>query len=189
MNDINRRVIIIDDHPLFRKGAGDLVMMEGSFEFAGEAASGLEGIELAKRVNPDLILLDLNMKGMDGLETLKTLRKSGCEARIIMLTVSNEETDVVSALRAGADGYLLKDMEPEDIIKEALAGQASLQMALGTSPQTPLPRWQLCLLICHFGFQHGIYDGDNFTCDCDQGDLGGFSCFSQSAIFFRQFGF
>ena len=112
------KVIIIDDHPLFRKGAVDLVKMEGSLEFVGEAASGEEGIELALVQKPDLILLDLNMKGMDGLATLKALRKSGCEARIVMLTVSDDETDVVNSLRAGADGYLLKDMEPEDIVRE-----------------------------------------------------------------------
>jgi two-component system, NarL family, nitrate/nitrite response regulator NarL len=118
MSEHRNRVIIIDDHPLFRKGAGDLVKMQGSLEFVGEAASGEEGIELALAQKPDLILLDLNMKGMDGLATLKALRKEGCEARIVMLTVSNDEADVVNALRAGADGYLLKDMEPEDIARE-----------------------------------------------------------------------
>ena len=112
------RVIIIDDHPLFRKGASHLVNMEDSLEFVGEAASGEEGIVLALETRPDLILLDLNMKGMDGLETLTKLREKGCDARIIILTVSNDERDVVSVLRAGADGYLLKDMEPEDILKE-----------------------------------------------------------------------
>ncbi len=118
MSEQHNRVIIIDDHPLFRKGAGDLVKMEGSLEFVGEAASGAEGVALALRQKPDLVLLDLNMKGMDGLATLKALRSAGCEARVIMLTVSDDEADVVGALRAGADGYLLKDMEPEDIVKE-----------------------------------------------------------------------
>ncbi len=118
MSEPANRVIIIDDHPLFRKGAAHLVSMEPSLEFIGEAASGEEGIALTLQTNPDLILLDLNMKEMDGLETLKRLRDRGCDARIIILTVSNDERDVVSALRAGADGYLLKDMEPEDILKE-----------------------------------------------------------------------
>jgi two-component system, NarL family, nitrate/nitrite response regulator NarL len=111
-------VVIIDDHPLFRKGAVQLVEMEGSLGIALEAASGKEGIALAKQHKPDLILLDLNMKGMDGLETLKALRRNECDARIIILTVSDNEEDVVSALRAGADGYLLKDMEPECIAAE-----------------------------------------------------------------------
>ncbi len=130
MNKDNKRVIIIDDHPLFRKGAGDLVRMEGALEFVGEASSGEEGIALALQQRPDLILLDLNMKGMDGLETLTALRKAGCEARIIMLTVSNDEKNVVNALRAGADGYLLKDMEPEDIVTELhRAGQGHIVLS------------------------------------------------------------
>ena len=130
MNSAPNRVIIIDDHPLFRKGAADLVRMDGALEFVGEAASGEEGIALAQSRNPDLILLDLNMKGMDGLQTLKALRKAGSEARIIMLTVSNEERDVVSALQAGADGYLLKDMEPEDLVCELhRAGQGHIVMS------------------------------------------------------------
>ncbi len=118
MSDQTTSVIIIDDHPLFRKGAAHLVEMEGSMTFIGEAASGEEGVKLDARLKPDLILLDLNMKGMDGLTTLRALREGGCEARIVMLTVSNNEADIVGALRAGADGYLLKDMEPEDIVTQ-----------------------------------------------------------------------
>ncbi len=73
---------------------------------------------MAKQHKPDLILLDLNFKGLDGLETLKALRRNECDATIIILTVSDNEGDLVSALQAGADGYLLKDMEPECIAAE-----------------------------------------------------------------------
>lgn len=109
-------LIAIDDHPLFRKGVADLVEMEPSLKMIGEAADGESGLALAKSLQPDLILLDLNMKGMDGLATLKAIRDSDLDARVIMLTVSDNEDDVVAALRAGADGYLLKDMEPEDTL-------------------------------------------------------------------------
>lgn len=109
-------VIVIDDHPLFRKGVADLIAMEPSLHLVGEAASGEAGVCLAEETDPDLILLDLNMKGMDGLETLRRLREADLDARIVMLTVSDSEEDVVAALRAGADGYLLKDMEPEEIL-------------------------------------------------------------------------
>jgi two-component system nitrate/nitrite response regulator NarL len=109
-------VVAIDDHPLFRKGVADLVELEPSLRMIGEAASGEEGVELARLLDPDLILLDLNMKGMDGIETLKRIKQAGMEGRVIMLTVSDNEEDVVAALRAGADGYLLKDMEPEDTL-------------------------------------------------------------------------
>lgn len=116
MGDTVSTLIAIDDHPLFRKGVADLIEMEPSIEMVGEAPSGEEGITLAEECRPDLILLDLNMKGMDGLETLRNLKQRGIDSRIIMLTVSDNEDDVVSALRAGADGYLLKDMEPEDTL-------------------------------------------------------------------------
>ncbi|MES9903271.1 MAG: two-component system response regulator NarL [Sedimenticola sp.] len=109
-------LLAIDDHPLFRKGVADLIDMEDSFKLVGEAASGQEGIKLARELNPDIILLDINMKGMDGLETLKAIKALGVDSRVLMLTVSDNEEDVISALRLGADGYLLKDMEPEDIL-------------------------------------------------------------------------
>jgi len=119
-------VIAIDDHPLFRKGVADLIALSDSLALVGEAASGQEGLELAVKLNPDLILLDMNMKGMGGIETLKAIKATEIDSRVIMLTVSDNEDNVIAALRAGADGYLLKDMEPEDILKRlqtAASGQ------------------------------------------------------------------
>jgi len=116
-NDSTYSVISIDDHPLFRKGVSDLIDMDNTLNLVGEADNGLDGLKLAEEHNPDLILLDINMKGMDGLETLKAIKDKDVDSRIMMLTVSDNETDVVTALRLGADGYLLKDMEPEDILK------------------------------------------------------------------------
>ncbi len=110
------RIVVIDDHPLFRKGVADLIAMAANMELVGEAADGETGLVVARDTRPDLILLDLNMKGLDGLGTLRRLRELDQDVRVIMLTVSDSEEDVVAALRAGADGYLLKDMEPEDIL-------------------------------------------------------------------------
>lgn len=110
------RVVVIDDHPLFRKGVADLIAMSPNLTLVGEAADGESGIQVVGLTNPDLVLLDLNMKGLGGLETLKHLREQNPEVRVVMLTVSDSEEDVVAALRAGADGYLLKDMEPEEIL-------------------------------------------------------------------------
>jgi len=127
------RALIIDDHPLFRRGVTQLLALENDFEVVGEAAGGQEGIELAKLHAPDLILLDLNMKGMDGLETLRTLRDMGCEARIIMVTVSNAPEDLMAAIRAGADGYILKDNDPEDILRmvcNVMQGQTAISPEL-----------------------------------------------------------
>jgi two-component system nitrate/nitrite response regulator NarL len=110
------RVVVIDDHPLFRKGVADLIAMTPSLRLVGEAADGESGIHVVGATHPDLILLDLNMKGLDGIETLRRLRELDPEVRVVMLTVSDNEEDVLAALRAGADGYLLKDMEPEEIL-------------------------------------------------------------------------
>lgn len=109
-------ILVIDDHPLFRKGVAQLLALDSGFKMVGEAASGSEGLELAKALKPDLILLDLNMKGMNGIDTLRAIRAADLDSRVIILTVSDNEEDLVTALRAGADGYLLKDMEPEDLL-------------------------------------------------------------------------
>ncbi|MBI5331038.1 MAG: two-component system response regulator NarL [Betaproteobacteria bacterium] len=124
-----QRLLVIDDHPLFRKAVLQLVHMTGDFEVVGEASSGPEGLELARALQPDMILLDLNMKEMNGIEVLKVIKGWGLDVRVVMLTVSDETGDLVAALRAGADGYLLKEMEPEDLLaklKEAAAGQVTL---------------------------------------------------------------
>jgi len=126
-------LLIVDDHPLFRKGVVQLVDSAGGFKLLGEASSGAEGIELAYVHHPDMILLDLNMKDMSGVDVLKVLKAADLDSRVIMLTVSDQQEDLVAALRAGADGYLLKDMEPEDLVaylKEAARGQMVLSPAL-----------------------------------------------------------
>jgi two-component system nitrate/nitrite response regulator NarL len=117
----NQTIITIDDHPLFRKGLADLIEMDDSLALIGEAASGEEGLALAVELDPDLVLLDINMKGMDGLETLRALKSADLDSRVMMLTVSDNEEDVLAAIRAGADGYLLKDMEPEDTLESIRA--------------------------------------------------------------------
>jgi two-component system nitrate/nitrite response regulator NarL len=131
--DTPQSLLIVDDHPLFRKGVIQLIQAAPEFRFVGEAASGKEGIELARRLQPDMILLDLNMKDMNGVEVLKTLKDEGLESRIIMLTVSDQAEDLMAALQAGADGYLLKDMEPEDLMQqlaEAARGKITISERL-----------------------------------------------------------
>jgi len=110
-------ILVIDDHPLIRRGIKDLVAMDDSFEVIGEADNGASGLELARELQPDIILLDFNMDKMNGLETLEAMKKAQLDCRIIILTVSDNEKNIVSTLRAGADGYILKDMEPEDMLK------------------------------------------------------------------------
>ena len=111
-------ILIVDDHPLFRKGVIQLIQAEPAFRFVGEAASGREGFQLAQSLQPDMILLDLNMKDMSGIDVLKMIKDEGLDSRVIMLTVSDQAEDLMAALQAGADGYLLKDMEPEDLMRQ-----------------------------------------------------------------------
>lgn len=111
-------IILIDDHPLLRRGVRQLLEIEDDLELVFDTGLPAEGIEQAITLEPDMLLLDLNMPEIDGLTTLKRLRDTGYAGRIIMYTVSDQENDVVDALRGGADGYLLKDMEPEDMVHQ-----------------------------------------------------------------------
>lgn len=110
-------VLVIDDHPLFRRGVCQLLAMENRFKVVGEASSGEEGLDLACALDPDLILLDMNMKGWSGVQTLEAMRDADVAARIIILTVSNAPEDLVAAIRAGSDGYILKDTDPEEMLR------------------------------------------------------------------------
>ena len=109
------RVLLIDDHSLVRKGL-EVMLQSRGIEIAASVDSGKEGIEQAKSLKPDIILLDVQMPEMNGLETLAQLRKDGVETPVLMLTMSRDESDLQGALQNGAQGYLLKDMEPDDLV-------------------------------------------------------------------------
>lgn len=131
--DKHYKVFLIDDHALFRKGVGQIINDNPSFEVVGEASSGLEGIELVQQSSPDVVLIDLNMKGLNGIETLRRFKEMGTPAKFVVLTVSDAEDDLLEALRAGADGYLLKDMDPEDLCANLIkvaAGMTVIQDSL-----------------------------------------------------------
>ena len=118
------RVLLIDDHTLVRKGLEQLLQSRG-VDIVASVGSGREGIEQAQLLQPDIILLDMKMPDMNGTETLKQLRAVGITLPILMLTMSREEHDLQAALRNGAQGYLLKDMDPEDLVpalQDALRG-------------------------------------------------------------------
>ena len=124
------RILIIDDHPLFRKGVAQLIAMAAHLEVMGEASNGEQGVAMAKELDPDMILLDLHMTGMGGIETLKAIRDADLDCRVVILTVSDNADDLVAAIRSGADGYLLKDMEPEDLLK-AIDGALNGRTVIG----------------------------------------------------------
>lgn len=106
-----------------------LLAMDKVIRPVGEADSGEEAIKKALELEPDLILLDLNMEGMNGIDTLIALRNAEVSAKVLVFTVSDSEEDVLAALKAGADGYVFKDVEPEeliDCIKQAILGKSVL---------------------------------------------------------------
>ncbi|MDT7525998.1 MULTISPECIES: two-component system response regulator NarL [Idiomarinaceae] len=143
MSDTPASIMLVDDHPLLRKGLKQLISLEDGLEVVAECSSGAEALELAEEIDPDLIILDLNMQGMDGLETLKRMRDNGVTSRIVMLTVSDADEDVVTAITNGADGYLLKDMDPElllEQIQRAIEGKMVLSESITEVLATALRR-------------------------------------------------
>ncbi len=119
-------ILLIDDHPMLRNGVKQLLSLDTTLTVVGEVGDGIQGVKLAEELDPDLILLDLNMPGMNGFETLDQLRLRSLSGRIVVFSASNYSDDLITALKRGADGYLLKDMEPEELLaalKQAAAGK------------------------------------------------------------------
>jgi DNA-binding NarL/FixJ family response regulator len=110
------RLVIVDDHALFRSGLVSLVQGIQGFEVVGEAGNGREALEVVDRCKPDVVLLDVNMPIMGGVETVRALRQRH-DYRILMLTISKNEEDLFGAIAAGADGYLLKNATPDELAK------------------------------------------------------------------------
>ncbi|SFM98280.1 two component transcriptional regulator, LuxR family [Izhakiella capsodis] len=122
-------LLLIDDHPTLRRGICQLVSLDPMLQVIGEAGNGPDGVRLAREHDPDLILLDMNMPEYDGLVTLNALRQQPLSGRVVIFTVSDLRQDVIAALQQGADGYLLKDMEPEALLAalhQAAAGEMVL---------------------------------------------------------------
>ena len=118
--DLDRlRVMIIDDHTLFRSGLSELLERRG-IEVCAAVGDGEEGCRVAAELEPDVVLLDLRMPGIDGLSVLGRFAALDLQCAVVMLTTSSDERDLVTSLRSGARGYLLKDMEPEQLV-DALA--------------------------------------------------------------------
>lgn len=145
------RVLLVDDHTLFRSGVRALLQRQSDFEVVGEAADSLEGVERAAALRPDVILLDLHMPGIAGKDSVKLFLEAAPQTHIVMLTVSESAEDLLDSLRAGASGYLLKNIETQtllDSIRRAADGDSvvsaqmtgklvrGLQAARGTPAET-----------------------------------------------------
>lgn len=121
------RVLLVDDHTLFRSGVKSLLQRHSEFEVVDEAGDGLEGLKRAKSLQPDVVLLDLHMPGVSGLEALRLIAEEVPETNVLMLTVSEDADDLLETLRSGATGYLLKNIETEallDAVRRAAQGES-----------------------------------------------------------------
>lgn len=120
------RILLIDDHALFRSGIRLLLQRQPDFDVVAEAADGIEGIKRARALRPDVILLDLNMPGLSGLETLKLLVQDVPDAAVLILTVSEEADELTQALQDGARGFLIKNIDAATLmaaVRQAAEGQ------------------------------------------------------------------
>lgn len=142
------RVLLIDDHALFRIGLLELLERRG-IEVVDAVGDCEIGMRLAEDCAPDVVLLDLRMPGTNGIEILKQMRSEGSERRVAMLTTSTEAPDVIASLQAGANGYLLKDMEPDDLVaaledivagKTVVANELTGILAQAVSQETVAPK-------------------------------------------------
>ncbi|MCB1889612.1 MAG: response regulator transcription factor [Rhodocyclaceae bacterium] len=126
-------VLIVDDHPLFRHGVAAALAGCRDLEVVAEAGSGDDCIRLATSLDPDLILLDLRMKGLDGVETLRGLREAGSQACVLILSGSENPADVERSLQAGADRYLSKDIEAGELSQQVRGALARCRMSFRRS--------------------------------------------------------
>jgi DNA-binding NarL/FixJ family response regulator len=156
------KILLVDDHPLFLEGMQSFLLAHG-VEVSGIARNGLEAILKYEAHHPDVVLMDLQMADCDGIETTRMIRKEYPEARIVILTASEDETSLSAAVGAGAAGYLLKGMEPDEFLRklegigrgeaplaDALAGKVLQQLAHPERTEKPdkleLSERQLCII-------------------------------------------
>jgi DNA-binding NarL/FixJ family response regulator len=150
-------VLLVDDHVLFRKGVADLLANEPEFELVGEAGDGLRAVEMARELMPDVILMDISMPGIDGLEATRRIKEEIPYVRIVILTVSESDHSLFEAIKSGAQGYLLKNVQPQALLSTlggVVRGEASISGAMAarllqdlaresrpaSPPPAPVPR-------------------------------------------------
>jgi DNA-binding NarL/FixJ family response regulator len=150
------RVLIADDHALFRRGVASLLAAESDFEVVGEAGDGRRALELTRELMPDVILMDISMPVMDGLEATRLIKAEVPYVRIVILTASDGERSLFEAVKSGAQGYLLKNMEPQALygtlrgvvrgeapVSRMMAGRLLEEFARQHRDPAPLPAAEL----------------------------------------------
>lgn len=123
------RVLVVDDHILFRKGLIGLLSARDDIEVVGECGEGAEAVQCTRQLMPDVVLMDIRMPGLDGIEATRRITREMPHTKVVMLTVSEEDEDLFEAIKSGARGYLLKSLEPEELyplVRAVAAGGAAL---------------------------------------------------------------
>lgn len=123
------RILLVDDHALFREGLGMIISSQPDMSVVGEAGDGVEAVVKALELKPDLVLMDIQMPGVDGIEATRRIKKEAPATTIVMLTVRDDEEKLFEAIKIGAQGYLLKQMQSRDLIdmiRRALAGEVAI---------------------------------------------------------------
>lgn len=141
------RVLVVDDQPLVRSGFRMVIEERADLELVGEATDGVQALELARELEPDVILMDVRMPNLDGVEATRRLVEAGTHARILVLTTFDLDEYVYAAIRAGASGFLLKDVEPADLVDairvvaagNSLFGPAATERLVARFAQQPAP--------------------------------------------------
>ncbi|MGY1583132.1 response regulator [Streptomyces sp. MN13] len=135
MTDHTITLLIVDDHPVVRDGLRGMFATAPGFDVLGEAAGGVEGVELALRLGPDVVLMDLRMPAGSGVEAIAELTRRGARAKVLVLTTYDTDSDTIPAIEAGATGYLLKDAPREELfaaVRAAAEGRAVLSPAVAS---------------------------------------------------------
>lgn len=129
------RLLLADDHPIFREGLASLLSTRENFEVVGEASNGEEAVALARSLVPDLVLMDIHMPGLGGMEATRRIRDELPAVRVTMVTVSDDEEDLFEAVKAGAQGYIVKNLasiEVLDMVERAATGEAAFTPVLAS---------------------------------------------------------
>ena len=138
------RILLVDDQPLFRKAIATLIDDQPDFTVVGEAENGLDGVEQARALQPDLVVMDVDMPVMNGVEAVRLIREQVPSTKVVMLTVSEDEDDLFDAIRYGAHGYLLKDLRPEqlyDMLRSVMRNETPLSPAIAGRVLSALRGW------------------------------------------------
>jgi DNA-binding NarL/FixJ family response regulator len=138
------RILLVDDQPLFRKALATLIDGQPDLTVVGEAENGLQAVEQARALQPDLVVLDVDMPVMNGVEAVRLIREQVPTAKVVMLTVSESEDDLFDAVRFGAHGYLLKDLRPEqlyDMLRSVMRNETPLSPAIAGRVLAALRGW------------------------------------------------